>query len=127
MGKAARPKRAGTSRSIRPVADVSRARELQPARLPLQMQTMPEMEILSPSQRIRGVLAPVVTPFRVNLSPDNERFIAHCRWLLSQNCGLAPFGTTSEANSMSAEGRMTLLDALAKSGIDPLRMMPGTG
>jgi 4-hydroxy-tetrahydrodipicolinate synthase len=88
---------------------------------------MPETEILSPSQRIRGVLAPVATPFNPDLSPDSKRFIAHCRWLLSQNCGLAPFGTTSEANSMSAKERMTLLDALVAAGIDPLRMMPGTG
>ena len=109
------------------MADVSCARELQPARLPLQMQTMPEMDILSPSQRIRGVLAPVAMPFKADLSPDSERFVAHCRWLLSQNCGLAPFGTTSEANSMSAKERMTLLDALVAAGIDPLRMMPGTG
>src|SRR5207248_2135623 len=91
------------------------------------MQTMPEMDILSPSQRIRGVLAPVAMPFNADLSPDSERFIVHCRWLLSQNCGLAPFGTTSEANSMSAKERMTLLDALVAAGIDPLRMMPGTG
>src|SRR5438093_10546846 len=91
------------------------------------MQTMPEMDILSPSQRIRGVLAPVAMPFKAELSPDSERFVAHCRWLLSQNCGLAPFGTTSEANSMSAEERMTLLDSLVGAGIDPLRMMPGTG
>jgi 4-hydroxy-tetrahydrodipicolinate synthase len=88
---------------------------------------MPETEILSPSQRIRGVLAPVATPFKPDLSPDGERVIAHCRWLLSQNCGLAPFGTTSEANSMSAKERMMLLDALVRAEIDPLRMMPGTG
>jgi 4-hydroxy-tetrahydrodipicolinate synthase len=79
------------------------------------------------SKRIRGVLAPVVTPFRADLSPDRERFITHCRWLLSQNCGLAPFGTTSEANSMSTDERISLLDALVAAGIDPSRMMPGTG
>src|SRR5215472_13633535 len=79
------------------------------------------------SQRIRGVLAPVVTPFKADLSPDRDRFIRHCQWLLSQNCGLAPFGTTSEANSMSAEERMKLLDAIVSGGIDPSRMMPGTG
>jgi 4-hydroxy-tetrahydrodipicolinate synthase len=78
-------------------------------------------------KRIRGVLAPVVTPFRANLSPDRERFIGHCRWLLSQNCGLAPFGTTSEANSMSTDERISLLDALVAAGIDPSRIMPGTG
>ena len=89
--------------------------------------TMPEPEILSVRQRIRGVLAPVVTPFKADLSPDGERFIKHCRWLLSQNCALAPFGTTSEANSMSADERISLLDALVAAGIDPLRTMPGTG
>jgi 4-hydroxy-tetrahydrodipicolinate synthase len=82
---------------------------------------------LASSQRIRGVLAPVVTPSKPNLSPDRERFIGHCQWLLSQNCGLAPFGTTSEANSMSTDERISLLDALVAAGIDPSRMMPGTG
>src|ERR1043166_8378880 len=79
------------------------------------------------SERIRGVLAPVVTPFKADLSPDRERFIRHCRWLISQNSGLAPFGTTSEANSMSADERISLLDSLVAAGLDPLRMMPGTG
>src|SRR5205823_2660049 len=79
------------------------------------------------SQRIRGVLAPVVTPFKADLSPDCERFIRHCQWLLSQDCGLAVFGTNSEANSMAAKERSTLLDVLVAAGIDPSRMMPGTG
>ena len=88
---------------------------------------MLETEILPHSKRIRGVLAPVVTPFKADLSPDCDRFIRHCQWLLSQNCGLAVFGTNSEANSMSAEERMKLLDTLVTAGIDPSRMMPGTG
>ena len=88
---------------------------------------MPETEISLSPQRIRGVLAPVVTPFKVDLSPDPQRFITHCQWLLSQNCGLAVFGTNSEANSMSVEERMTLLDALVAAGLDPARIMPGTG
>src|SRR6266508_2561935 len=82
---------------------------------------------LAASQRIRGVLAPVVTPFKADLSPDSERFIAHCKWLLSQNCGLAVFGTNSEANSLSTEERLNLLDELVAAGVDPSRMMPGTG
>ena len=76
---------------------------------------------------LRGVLAPVVTPFKADLSPDCERFVDHCRWLLSQNCGLAVFGTTSEANSMSAEERSASLDALIAAGLDPSRMIAGTG
>jgi len=79
------------------------------------------------SERIRGVLAPVLTPFRADLSPDKERFIAHCQWLLSQNCGLAVFGTTSEANSLAAEERSTLLDELVTAGVDTSRVIVGTG
>src|SRR5437868_6664979 len=82
---------------------------------------------LAASQRIRGVLAPVVTPFKDDLSPDTERFIAHCKWLLSQNCGLAVFGTNSEANSLAVEERAMLLDELVGAGVDPSHMMPGTG
>jgi 4-hydroxy-tetrahydrodipicolinate synthase len=77
--------------------------------------------------RIRGVLAPVVTPFKADLAPDSQRFIAHCKWLLSQNCGLAVFGTNSEANSLSIAERAMLLDELIAAGVDPSRMMPGTG
>jgi 4-hydroxy-tetrahydrodipicolinate synthase len=79
------------------------------------------------TQRIRGVLAPVLTPFKADLSPDEQRLIAHCKWLLSQNCGLAPFGTTSEGNSLAVEERAMLLDAVVAAGIDTSRMMPGTG
>ncbi len=79
------------------------------------------------SARIRGVLAPVVTPFKSDLAPDSQRFIAHCKWLLSQNCGLAVFGTNSEANSLSMEERAILLDELVAAGVDPSRIMPGIG
>lgn len=77
--------------------------------------------------RIKGVLSPVVTPFNHDLSPDAERFIRHCKWLVSQRVGLAVFGTNSEANSLSANERMALLEALVNAGVDPKRMMPGTG
>jgi len=78
--------------------------------------------------RLSGVLAPVLTPFRPDLSPDPARFTRHCRWLLSQGCaGLAVFGTTSEANSLSVEEREALLDELLGAGIDPAKLVPGTG
>ena len=77
--------------------------------------------------RITGVLSPVVTPFKADLVPDPDRFVRHCRWLLSQNVGLAVFGTNSEANSLSVEEKIELLDRLAGAGLDPARMMPGTG
>lgn len=80
-----------------------------------------------PAERMSGVLAPVVTPFDANLNPDRERLVAQCRWLLSQNVGLAVFGTNSEANSLSVDEKIDLLDALVEGGIDPRRIVPGTG
>lgn len=75
-----------------------------------------------------GVLAPVLTPFARDLAPDRDRFVRHCRWLLAQGCaGLAPFGTTSEANSLGLEERKALLEALVEAGVDPARLIPGTG
>ncbi len=82
---------------------------------------------MTQAQRIRGVLAPVVTPFNKDLSPDPERLVAQCKWMLTQNCGLAVFGTNSEANSLSVNERIALLDALLAADVDPARMMPGTG
>ena len=77
--------------------------------------------------RMTGVLAPVITPFDAALRPDAERLIAHCRWLVGQDCGLAVFGTNSEANSLSVQEKLDLLDRLAGAGLPPERMMPGTG
>lgn len=79
------------------------------------------------SQRIRGVLAPVLTPFQADLSPDVDKFIAHCRWLIGQEAGLAIFGTNSEAASVSVGERLELTDALLAAGVPASRMMPGTG
>ena len=70
------------------------------------------------SQNFAGVLVPVLTPFTRSGEPDAGRFIAFCRFLLDQGAdGLAIFGTTSEANSMSGGERMELLDRLIAAGI----------
>jgi len=75
-----------------------------------------------------GVISPVLTPFGEAGSPDADRFLAHSKWLLADGCtGLAPFGTTGEANSLGVEERMRLLEALVSGGIDPKLLMPGTG
>ncbi len=75
-----------------------------------------------------GVIPPVMTPFTADLAPDKERFVAHCQWLLDQGAtGLAPFGTTGEANSLSVDERLALLDAIVEAGIRPALLMPGTG
>jgi len=73
------------------------------------------------------VWSPVITPFDADLSVDTERLVAHARWLESHGIGLAVFGTNSEANSLSVAEKQALLSALVESGIDPARLMPGTG
>jgi len=82
---------------------------------------------MSATPRIQGVLSPVLTPFAADYTPDADRFIRHCRWLLDQEVGLAIFGTNSEANSMSVAEKRRLFDALLEAGLPPRRMMPGTG
>jgi 4-hydroxy-tetrahydrodipicolinate synthase len=74
------------------------------------------------------VFTPVLTPFGADLAPDPRRFVRLCRWLLDHGCaGLAPFGTTSEANSLAVGEREALLDALLAEGIPAGRLLPGTG
>lgn len=75
-----------------------------------------------------GVIAPVLTPFGEDGAPDVDRFVEHCEWLLDEGCtALAPFGTTSEAPSLGLDERMELLDELLDAGIEPAKLMPGTG
>ncbi|SBW00782.1 Dihydrodipicolinate synthetase [uncultured delta proteobacterium] len=77
--------------------------------------------------RLRGVLSPVLTPFKANLDPSPERFLAHCKRLVDAGVGLAIFGTNSEANSLSVQEKLDLLEYLLASGIPAERLMPGTG
>src|SRR4051795_11768549 len=83
---------------------------------------------MAKTKRIEGVLSPVVTPFKKDYSPDAQRFVRHCQWLLKNGCaGLAVFGTNSEANSMSVPEKRRLLEALVAGGVPAAALMPGTG
>jgi len=75
---------------------------------------------------MHGVLAPVVTPFRPDLSPDVPALLTHCRWLLDCGVGLVLFGTTSEANSLSLAERLELLEHVT-GAVDPGRVLVGSG
>src|SRR5690606_21640389 len=78
--------------------------------------------------RTPKLYVPAITPFKADLSIDTDRFIANSQALLADGAdGLAPFGTTSEANSMSVGERIDLLDALIDSGVAADRLIPGTG
>src|SRR5262245_13090449 len=75
-----------------------------------------------------GVIAPVLTPFGDDGAPDPDRFVEHAEWLMEEGCtALAPFGTTSEANSLGLDERIEILEELVDAGIDPAKLMPGTG
>ena len=82
---------------------------------------------MAESNRLSGVLCPVVTPFKPDLTVDSGRLERHCRWLLSNGVGLALFGTNSEANSLSIDEKIELLNSLVENGMATHRMMPGTG
>lgn len=76
----------------------------------------------------RAVIAPNLTPFNADFSPDKALYIAHAKRLLGEGCAaLAPFGTTGEAASLGMSERMALLEAMIGAGIAPDRLIPGTG
>jgi 4-hydroxy-tetrahydrodipicolinate synthase len=78
--------------------------------------------------KFSGVLVPALTPFKPDFSPDTDKFLRHCRWLLDKGAdGLAVFGTTSEANSLGIDERMMLLEHLLDNNIPANVLMPGTG
>lgn len=77
---------------------------------------------------IRGVIAPILTPFNDDLSVATDLYVAHAKWLFDEGCaGIAPFGTTGEALSVGIDERIAAIRALVDAGIDPSRMIPGTG
>jgi 4-hydroxy-tetrahydrodipicolinate synthase len=83
---------------------------------------------MSLSDQPRGVYAAAVTPFTGTLEPNPALFVQHCRWLLENGCdGLAPLGTTGEANSLSVAQRIMLIEAAAQSGIPMAKFIAGAG
>src|ERR1700730_3101286 len=92
-----------------------------------QFATNPSGFVMTSSDRITGVLSPVVTPFTSELDVDVPRFVAHCRWLLSQDCGLAFLGTNSEANSLSFEERIALSSSVGAAVPERRPMSPAPG
>jgi 4-hydroxy-tetrahydrodipicolinate synthase len=77
---------------------------------------------------LRGVWCATLTPLGPDGRPDHARLIAHVRRLLAAGVdGVAPFGTTGEGQSFSVAERRDGLEALLVAGIDPARIVPGTG
>jgi 4-hydroxy-tetrahydrodipicolinate synthase len=75
-----------------------------------------------------GVFCAALTPLTQDLAPDHALFAEHCRRLLDEGCdGVALLGTTGEANSFSTGERQAMLEAVVAAGIEPHRLLPGTG
>ncbi len=78
---------------------------------------------------IKGLIAPVLTPFNDDLTLATDLYVDFAKKLLDTGgcSGLAPFGTTGEALSVSIQERLDAVDALIDGGIDPKLMIVGTG
>ena len=77
---------------------------------------------------IKGLIAPILSPFNDDLSFNQDMYNALAAELLQTGCsGLAPFGTTGEALSIGSAERMAAIEGLIASGVDPKRVIPGTG
>lgn len=75
-----------------------------------------------------GIYAASLTPMHADLSVAHGALVRHCRWLLDHGCnGIVLLGTTGEANSLCAQERMALLDAVLAAGVPASRIMVGTG
>ncbi len=80
------------------------------------------------SEKLRGVITPILTPFNDDLSFAPDLYRDHAKWLLVNGIHYSsPFGTTGEALSLSVEERIAAVDSLIGGGIDPSTLMPGTG
>lgn len=70
----------------------------------------------------------VPTPLNSGLNPDIGRLQGHCAALLAEGCdGVALFGTSGEGPSFTVEERIAVLEALLVGGLDPRRIIVGTG
>jgi 4-hydroxy-tetrahydrodipicolinate synthase len=80
-------------------------------------------------RKLAGVFAAAATPLKTDFSIDEEKLVAHCRWLLDEGgCdGVNLLGTTGEATSFSVAQRLSAMRAVAEAGLPLNRFMVGTG
>ncbi len=76
---------------------------------------------------LTGIYAASVTPFDREGKPASDQLIAHLQHLKRRGChGVLLCGTTGEAQSLSVDERVKVVDTAAKSGVG-LRLLVGTG
>jgi 4-hydroxy-tetrahydrodipicolinate synthase len=83
---------------------------------------------MTPAERLRGVFAPIVTPFRPDDGEVDLPWIArHVRYLREHGCdGVIPCGTNGEAPSLSVAERQRVVEA-ALDAADGMPVIAGTG
>jgi len=76
----------------------------------------------------RGVWCAALTPLSPGGGIDTPRLAAHVKRLFAAGVdGIALFGTTGEGQSFALRERRAALDALLAAGIEPRRVLVGTG
>ena len=69
---------------------------------------------------IKGLIAPILTPFDNDLKVDQKMYDDLAHELMNNGCsGLAPFGTTGEALSVGNKERMLAIEDLSNPALIP--------
>lgn len=77
---------------------------------------------------LQGVWCATLTPLDTDGRPDHARLAAHVARLFAAGVdGIALFGTTGEGQSFSVAERLAGLEALLDAGVEPARILAGTG
>ncbi|WP_285766197.1 2,4-dihydroxyhept-2-ene-1,7-dioic acid aldolase [Peribacillus sp. SI8-4] len=78
--------------------------------------------------RLRGSIAPVVTPFDKNLEVDTKEIENLVNWHIeSGSHGISVCGTTGEPSSLSLEERELVMETAIKTANGRVPVAPGTG
>ena len=74
-----------------------------------------------------GVFTASLTPFNSDSSPDLKQLVSHVKWLFEQGSdGVALLGSTGEANSLTTEQKLSIIEETPKELL-PEKLMFGTG
>ena len=66
--------------------------------------------------KIKGTYCASLTPINSDFSINKKLLLEHCNYLLSQNVdGIAVFGTTGEANSLSVGEKLDAINYLVET------------
>ncbi|WP_026691278.1 2,4-dihydroxyhept-2-ene-1,7-dioic acid aldolase [Alteribacter aurantiacus] len=79
-------------------------------------------------QRLRGSIAPIVTPFRQDYSMDLDKLTELIDWHVeSGSHAISVTGTTGEPSSLTVAERITVMETAGKAVNSRVPFVPGTG